>query len=125
MHGKVVRAASRVVLAMWAASAAAPDPALVLLFFTAPWCEPCRAVYPILHAFEQRHKEEVRLLAVDFDVDTAEAERWDVTQIPVVIAVARDGRPLLRVDGADRETLSKLAGELGNALARSRKIRRH
>jgi thioredoxin-like negative regulator of GroEL len=77
-------------------------------------------VYPILQEFQNQHKADVRLIAIDFDQQSSEAERWNVTEIPVVIAVARDGRLLFRMDGASAEKLRQLAKELPKTLQRSR-----
>ena len=95
-----------------------------LLFFTAPWCAPCRSVYPVLEKFQKANAAEVRLLTIDFDEQRAEAERWSVGEIPVGIAVSSDGRMLFRLDGADSEKLKKLAEELPKSLQRARVLHR-
>ena len=96
----------------------AGGPALDILFFTASWCEPCRAVYPILSTFEKKHRNNVRVVQVDFEQQPAEAERWGVHEIPVVIAIARDGRILFRAEGT---TLRNLPRALRDALERAGK----
>jgi thioredoxin 1 len=99
--------------------AAAKDQAvanLTILFFTASWCEPCHAVQPILEKFASKHPKEVRLVPVDFDRSPDEAAHWDVRQIPVVILISKEGKVLLRADGAERETLRGLPSGLEDAL---------
>jgi thioredoxin 1 len=98
---------------------AGKDPAvanLTILFFTASWCEPCHAVQPILEKFTHKHPKEVRLVPVDFDRSPDEATRWDVRKIPVVILISKEGKILLRADGAERETLRTLPSALEDAL---------
>lgn len=92
---------------------------LTILFFTAPWCEPCHAVQPILEKFASKHPKEVRLVPVDFDQSREEAARWDVHDIPVVILLSSQGTILLRADGAERETLRSLSSALEDALKRA------
>jgi thioredoxin 1 len=89
---------------------------LTILFFTASWCEPCHALQPILEKFTQKHPKEVRLVPVDFDRSPDEAARWDVRKIPVVILISKEGKILLRADGAERETLRTLPSALEDAL---------
>ena len=93
-----------------------PVPNLTILFFTASWCEPCHVVQPILEKFTQKHPKEVRLVPIDFDRSPDEAARWDVRKIPVVILISKEGKILLRADGAERETLRSLPSALEDAL---------
>jgi len=93
---------------------------LTILFFTASWCEPCHAVQPILEKFTRKHPKEVRFVPVDFDRSPEEAARWDVHEIPVVILISKEGKILLRADGAERETLRTLPSALEDALKQPR-----
>jgi len=90
--------------------------ALTILFFTASWCEPCRAVSPILEKFARKNERRVKLVAMDFDHAKAEAARWDVREIPVVIVLSPQGQVLLRYEGAQQQALATLAAELDNLL---------
>ncbi len=85
-----------------------------VLFFTASWCEPCKAVYAVLEKIETADRQRrVQVVTVDFDRAREEAEqRWGVHEIPVVIVLARDGKVLLRAEGAGRETLTNLESAL-------------
>jgi thioredoxin 1 len=92
---------------------------MTILFFTASWCEPCHAVQAILEKFARKHPKEVRLVLVDFDQSPDEAARWEVREIPVVILLSKQGKILLRADGAERETLKSLALALESSLKRA------
>lgn len=87
-------------------------PTLSILFFTASWCEPCRAVQPILEKFVHKYKKNVKLVIVDFDRAKEEATLWNVQEIPVVIVVSAEGEVLLRYEGARQESLTKLDSAL-------------
>ena len=89
---------------------------LTILFFTASWCEPCRAVSPILEKFARNNDKRVKLVAVDFDHAKAEAERWGVREIPVVIALSSQGQVLLRYEGAQQPALGSLESGLQDLL---------
>lgn len=99
------------------------SPELTILFFTAPWCEPCRAVRPLLDEFVQKNGKAAKLVLVDFDHAPDEALRWDVEKIPVVIVISARGNLMMRCDGADRQALDALRSGL-EKLATSLKERR-
>jgi thioredoxin-like negative regulator of GroEL len=56
---------------------------------------------------------------VDFDQSRDEAARWEVREIPVVILLSKQGKILLRADGAERETLKNLSLGLESCLKRA------
>jgi thioredoxin 1 len=104
------------------ATTAPPNSAstLNILFFTASWCEPCRAVQPILEKFAHKNKKDVKLIIVDFDRAKAEVASWDVQEVPVVI-VAAEGKVLLRLEGARQDSLATLKSALEDLLKGVRK----
>jgi thioredoxin 1 len=106
-------------------SASAAAPRFTVLFFTAPWCEPCRAVHPILDRFARKHEKIVRVIDMDFDREKADAERWAVENIPVVIVLSRRGELLLRANGASRQTLQTLESDLEELVSKSSRRRSH
>jgi len=96
---------------------------LTILFFTAPWCGPCRPVKTVLDEFSQAHGETVKLIPIDIDESKAEAERWGVGEIPVVIALSHEGELLLRQQGGDPPAVRALKRALEDLLKRSRRRR--
>jgi thioredoxin 1 len=94
---------------------------LNILFFTASWCEPCRAVHPILEKFARKNKKDVKLVMLDFDRAKTEAELWGVKEIPVVIVVSAEGEVLLRYEGARQKSLATLDSALEDLLKGVRK----
>lgn len=117
----------------WQAPASSAHPAvrsednrqatLTILFFTASWCEPCRAVSPLLEKFARKNTRHVKLVAVDFDRAKAETARWGVREIPVVIVLSPQGKVLLRCDGAEQQALGALEAGLENLLKSPREKR--
>jgi len=114
-------AALALLLAFPQTAAAKDNPEITVLFFTASWCEPCRAIDRVLEKLQRRNRKYVRVVNVDFDVAADERARWGVEQIPVVIVLSREGKLLLRADGASRQTLNALESGLAELIQRSRK----
>jgi len=104
-----------------AAAQSNPTPTLNILFFTASWCEPCRAVHPILEKFAHKYKKSVKLVILDFDRAKSEAALWYVQEIPVVIVVSAEGKVLLRYEGARQESLAALDSALEDLQKNARK----
>jgi thioredoxin 1 len=85
----------------------------VLVDFTAPWCPPCRALEPIVHAVAAENAGRIEVRTVDGDEQTALAARWRVKAFPTVIAFA-GGREVARHVGlTTKEKLLKLVTPAG------------
>jgi thiol-disulfide isomerase/thioredoxin len=97
--------------------------ALTILFFTASWCEPCRAVSPLLEKFARKNEKHVKLVAVDFDRAKAEVARWGVREIPVVIVLSPQGKVLLRCEGTEQQALVAFESGLEDLLKSPRERR--
>lgn len=78
---------------------------LVLVFFFATWCNPCRRIAP---EFETMAGEEKFANVAFFSVDTNEnvmtAEYYSVNALPTFI-LYRNGLKVERFSGADRQKL--------------------
>ncbi|RZS06818.1 hypothetical protein BHM03_00037541 [Ensete ventricosum] len=78
---------------------------LVILYFTATWCGPCRFMAPIYKAFAEKHHNIV-FLKVDIDELGNEAHRWNVNSVPTFFFV-KDGKEIDKVVGADKSSLER------------------
>jgi len=58
---------------------------LVLVDFWASWCAPCRVLLPVLNKLTGELAEQLTLITVDADKETALAERFNVRSLPTVI----------------------------------------
>jgi thioredoxin 1 len=80
----------------------------VLVDFTAPWCAPCRALTPILHALATEGADRLRVATVDGDAYPDIAARFRVKAFPTVIAFHRGKEIGRQVGLASKERFAKL-----------------
>jgi thioredoxin 1 len=57
---------------------------LVILYFSAPWCGPCKALGPILEQIDAEYSDKLEVVKVNIDEEEALAESYQVTSIPVM-----------------------------------------
>lgn len=75
----------------------------MFLYFTAPWCQPCKALGPIMGSF----KDEYEIHKIDVSKYPALAQTYNVQSIPTVIAIAA-GQEKSRFTGShDRDFVAK------------------
>lgn len=78
-----------------------------LLWFTASWCGPCRAMRPKVEAI----KGQVKVVEIDVDRYPQYARKWGVRGIPCFISVKDDGTETGRLVGSTSESrLKAMAG---------------
>jgi thioredoxin len=63
----------------------------VIVDFWAPWCEPCRAVSPVVEQIAAMRQGSYKVVKVNIDEEPAIAQRFEVQSIPM-IGLFRNGR---------------------------------
>ena len=61
-----------------------------VLYFTAPWCGPCKALGPIMDGLSS----EIPFSKIDVDVDMENAAKYSVRSVPTLIKVDGNGNQL-------------------------------
>lgn len=83
---------------------------VTIVDFWATWCGPCRMQAPILEAFEAEMNGVVKVGKVDVDEESDIAARFNIFNIPTLIAF-KDGVEIARNVGVtDINGLKRLAG---------------
>ncbi|XVF37826.1 hypothetical protein REPUB_Repub20aG0044400 [Reevesia pubescens] len=78
---------------------------LVILYFTATWCGPCRLISPLYTSLAAKYANVV-FLKVDIDEARDVAARWNVSSVPTFFFI-RNGKEVDKVVGADNSTLER------------------
>mmetsp|Transcript_5682 Transcript_5682/g.15924 ORF Transcript_5682/g.15924 Transcript_5682/m.15924 type:complete len:99 (-) Transcript_5682:107-403(-) len=91
--------------------AAAREGPKAVLYFTAQWCGPCRAIAPVFDKLEAEHGEGVTFAKVDIDAlpDAAGLER--IQSVPTFVFI-EGGEAVERFSGADRDRLTASVEDL-------------
>lgn len=53
--------------------------------FYASWCNPCKAIKPVVEEIEEQYKGKVNVLYIDIDEYTSLAQEMGVTSIPSLL----------------------------------------
>lgn len=76
-----------------------------IIYFSAPWCEPCRLLGPVMDGLK---KEGVQVKDVNIDYDVTLVEQYKVKSVPTLILTDMQGNEIKRsIGGGDREGILK------------------
>lgn len=89
---------------------------LILLDFSADWCEPCKAMEPALLEIDETYGERLRVFKVDLDECPGLVEHFSVMSIPTLILLL-EGEPKRRLNGP--RTYQQLSQEVSELLGDS------
>jgi thioredoxin-like negative regulator of GroEL len=90
-----------------------------LLDFTATYCQPCKALEPVLAALATEYGPRLQVVEINTEDDPIKAQQFGVRATPTLVLV-RDGVEVGRVVGARNRAF--IAGMLDRALAGDRAI---
>lgn len=71
----------------------------VLVDFWAEWCQPCKAIAPVVEQLAGEHGDKLAVAKLDVDTNPDVAGRYQVMAIPTLI-VFKDGAEAKRLRGA-------------------------
>lgn len=72
---------------------------MILMHFTATWCQPCKMMKPIVEQIVHE-RGDLSYMAVDVDDDPQTASDYDVMSVPKFVLLGDDGTILAEVVGA-------------------------
>ncbi|XVF53759.1 hypothetical protein PTKIN_Ptkin05aG0124800 [Pterospermum kingtungense] len=78
---------------------------LVILYFTATWCGPCRFISPLYTSLAVKYAK-VAFLKVDIDEARDVAAHWNISSVPTFFFI-KNGKEVDKVVGADKSALER------------------
>jgi thioredoxin 1 len=84
-----------------------------LVDFWAAWCQPCKAIAPIVEALAEEYGDRVVIGKLDVDANRDTAVKYGIQAIPTLLLV-KDGREAERIVG--RTDKASLASKLESLL---------
>lgn len=79
---------------------------LKVMYFSAPWCGPCRVYKPVFIEVTDKYKDEIDVQMVDADAESQLLTDHGVRSIPTTI-MFKDGKEVFRrVSVIDKRTLT-------------------
>ena len=79
---------------------------LTVVDFWAPWCGPCKMMYPIMEKLERTYGDRIKFVRFNVDGNQDIAQRYHVMSVPSLV-LFRDGQAKEKVTGVYPE--AKLA----------------
>ncbi|HET8934120.1 MAG TPA: thioredoxin [Polyangiales bacterium] len=71
----------------------------VLVDFSATWCQPCRAIAPLVGQLAGEFEGRVKVTAVDIDESPATAQKFQIRGVPTLLMI-KDGKVVGQQVGA-------------------------
>ena len=59
----------------------------VLVDFSATWCQPCRAIAPLVNQLAGEYEGRVKVTAVDIDESPATAQKFQIRGVPTLLMI--------------------------------------
>lgn len=85
----------------------------VLVDFGATWCQPCRAIAPLVGQLAGEYEGRVKVTALDIDESPATAQKFQIRGVPTLLMI-KDGRVVAQQVGAVPK--AKIAAMMNGAL---------
>jgi thioredoxin 1 len=85
----------------------------VLVDFGATWCQPCRAIAPLVNQLAGEYEGRVKVTTVDIDDSPATATKFQIRGVPTLLLI-KDGKVVAQQVGAVPK--AKIAAMMNGAL---------
>lgn len=87
---------------------------LTLVDFFANWCEPCKAMAPVLKNVAEKTKGKARIIKVDVDRNPSVSPRFDIRSIPTLILFKKGEIKWRQVGTASEELLLQVISQFAS-----------
>lgn len=91
----------------------------LILYFTAVWCGPCRAIAPVMQQLYSTHTN-VEIVKVDLDTQRQIVSQYKITAVPTFVALQK-GKEVDRIQGANVEKTYQMVKTLSEKEPQSKR----
>lgn len=84
-------------------------PAIIDLYAT--WCGPCKRLAPILEDIQKEYGNKIQIYKVDTDKEKQLSSLFDVSSIPLMVFIPKEGKPFKVMGLRPKEELVKMINE--------------
>ncbi|MBD2123934.1 co-chaperone YbbN [Trichocoleus sp. FACHB-262] len=85
--------------AEFAATALEPTSKLVVIYFWAPWCGPCRLTAPLMDWAATHYGDRLKVVKMEIDPNPETVAKYQVQGVPALIFL-KDGEVAASIEGA-------------------------
>jgi len=68
-----------------------------ILYFSAPWCGPCKVMSPLMEQMEKKGQIKMKKINVDYDASTT--QKYGIRSVPTMVLTDLDGTEISRKIG--------------------------
>lgn len=82
-----------------------------IIDFYADWCKPCKIVAPIMEELANTYEGKVKIYKVDTQTERDLASIFQITGIPAILFVPKDGQPMKQAGAMSKDYYEKVINE--------------
>ena len=68
-----------------------------ILYFSAPWCGPCKVMSPLMEHLAKEGK--IKMKKVNVDYDASMPQKYNIKSVPTMVLTDLDGNEIKRTTG--------------------------
>jgi len=76
---------------------------VTMVDFGAPFCAPCKAMYPFLEKLEKEYKNRAAIIVLDVGKSPELCDKYGITELPTQVFYNKQGKEVLRNKGFMKE----------------------
>jgi thioredoxin 1 len=76
---------------------------VTMVDFGAPFCAPCKAMYPFLEKLEKEYKDRAAIIVLDVGKSPELCDQFGITELPTQVFYNKQGKEVLRHKGFMKE----------------------
>jgi thioredoxin 1 len=83
-----------------------------IIDFYADWCQPCKAVAPVLEELATEYQGKLDIYKVNTEQQQELAAMFNIRSIPSILFVPKEGQPQMSMGALPKETFVKAIGDV-------------